>query len=182
MKAYAMLDCSDPFQREALRFTFIDPVGLGQNVASFMHLKDYDEELVTSKTWTEPQHIERRLLDLTEHIETVIQTYLRGKYNTIEEYNRDAGEVAEPYQVLVVMDFPVNFSETAARRLVSIMQNGPRCGVYAVVMVDQNKMGGSRLHGFNPNDLATVSTVVAWNRQRKCFVSENNSDFTNCHV
>jgi energy-coupling factor transporter ATP-binding protein EcfA2 len=115
-------------------------------------------------------------LDLTEHIETVIQTYLRSKYNTIEEYNKEAGEVAEPYQVLVVMDFPVNFSEAAARRLVSIMQNGPRCGVYAVVMMDQNKMQSSRLHGFNPNDLATVSTVIAWNGQRKCFVWEDGSD------
>ncbi|MGB0383844.1 MAG: FtsK/SpoIIIE domain-containing protein [Ardenticatenaceae bacterium] len=165
-----------------LRFTFIDPVGLGQNVAAFMHLKDYDEELITSKTWTEPQHIEQRLLDLTEHIETVIQTYLRSKYNTIEEYNKEAGEVAEPYQVLVVMDFPVNFSETAARRLVSIMQNGPRCGVYAVVMVDQNKMGGSKLYNFNLNDLANVSTVIAWNGQRQCFVWENDSDFANCQL
>lgn len=30
-----------------LRFTFLDPVGLGQNVAPFMHLADYDEALVT---------------------------------------------------------------------------------------------------------------------------------------
>nr|MBA3531595.1 hypothetical protein [Ardenticatenales bacterium] len=43
-----------------LRFVFLDPVGLGQNVAAFMHLSDHDEALVTGKAWTEPQHIEQR--------------------------------------------------------------------------------------------------------------------------
>ena len=97
-----------------LRFTFIDPVGLGQNAAPFMHLADYDEQLVTGKAWSEPQHIEQRLADLTEHMENVIQQYLRNQYATIEDYNAQAGEIAEPYRVLVVFDFPVNFSETAA--------------------------------------------------------------------
>ena len=55
-----------------LRFTFIDPVGLGQNAAPFMHLADYDEQLVTGGAWSEPQHIEQRLADLTEHVENVI--------------------------------------------------------------------------------------------------------------
>ena len=37
-----------------VRFTIIDPVGLGENFAAFMHLADYDEPLVTSRIWTEP--------------------------------------------------------------------------------------------------------------------------------
>ena len=37
-----------------VRFTIIDPVGLGDNFAAFMHLADYDEALVTSRIWTEP--------------------------------------------------------------------------------------------------------------------------------
>ena len=38
-----------------VRFTIIDPVGLGENFAAFMHLADHDEKLVTSQIWTEPQ-------------------------------------------------------------------------------------------------------------------------------
>ena len=97
-----------------VRFTIIDPVGLGENFAAFMHLADYDELLVTSRIWTEPPHIEQRLTDLTEHMENVIQKYLRNEFETIEEYNAMAGEVAEPFRVLVVANFPANFSETAA--------------------------------------------------------------------
>jgi CxxC-x17-CxxC domain-containing protein len=119
-----------------LRFTLIDPVGLGQSMAAFMNLADYDEALVGGKIWTEPQHIEEQLARLTEHMEIVIQKFLRDKYPTIEDYNTEAGEVAEPYRVLVVVNFPVNFTESAARRLVSIALNGPRCGVYTIITID----------------------------------------------
>jgi S-DNA-T family DNA segregation ATPase FtsK/SpoIIIE len=140
-----------------LRFTFIDPVGMGNHVTPFLHLKDYDEQLITGQAWSEPSHIEQRLADLTEHIGNVIQQYLRNQYATIEDYNVHAGEIAEPYHVLVVFDFPVNFSETAARRLVSIVQHGPRCGVYTVIQIAPNK---SLPYGFNLNDLTQHTEVI----------------------
>jgi hypothetical protein len=146
-----------------LRFTFIDPVGLGDNVAAFMPLGDYDKDLITSKAWTEPQHIEKRLAEMTEHMETVIQKFLRKKFPTIEAYNDEAGEVAEPYRILVVVDFPVNFSEASARRLVSIAQNGPRCGVHTYVVMDTSK---PKPHGFNIEDLEHVATVISYDSNR----------------
>jgi len=145
------------------RFVFLDPVGLGQNVAPFMHLADYDEQLITGKTWTGAQQIEQRLIDLTEHIENVIQKYLRNQYATIEEYNSEAGEIAEPYRFLVVLDFPVNFSEAAARRLVSIAQNGPRCGVYPLVVADTEQ---NLPYNFNMADLKQQMSVFTWNGER----------------
>ena len=41
-----------------LRFTILDPVGLGESFAGFMHLADFDELLVTKRIWTEPDQIE----------------------------------------------------------------------------------------------------------------------------
>ncbi|APW58676.1 FtsK/SpoIIIE domain-containing protein [Paludisphaera borealis] len=119
-----------------VRFTIFDPVGLGENFAAFMHLADYQELLVTSRIWTEARDFEQRLTDLSEHMENVIQKYLRNEFATIEEYNVHAGEVAEPFRVLVVANFPVNFNETAARRLQSIVASGARCGVYALISAD----------------------------------------------
>src|SRR5205085_4514885 len=81
-----------------VRFTIIDPVGLGENFAAFMHLADHDEALVSSRIWTEPAHIEKQLTDLTVHMENVIQKYLRSQFQSIEDYNAQAGEVAEPYR------------------------------------------------------------------------------------
>jgi hypothetical protein len=146
-----------------VRFTIVDPVGLGQNFASFMHLADHDELLVTSRIWTEAQHIEQRLMDLTAHMENVIQKYLRNRYETITDYNVEAGEVAEPFRVLVVANFPANFSDEAARRLISICQSGPRCGVSTLITVD------TRLplpRGFDLADLEQASVNLAWNDGR----------------
>lgn len=142
-----------------VRFTILDPVGLGDNFAAFMHLADYDELLITSRIWTEQNHIEHRLSDLTEHMENVFQKYLRNEFRSIQEYNVHAGEVAEPYHILVVANFPANFSEAAARRLVSIATSGPRCGVFLLASVDTKL----RLPlNFDLHDLATNATVFDW--------------------
>ncbi|MEX2315893.1 MAG: hypothetical protein WD669_01990, partial [Pirellulales bacterium] len=122
-----------------VRFTILDPIGLGESFASFMHLADFDELLIASRIWTDSRQIEEQLTRLTAHMETVLQKYLRNEFATIHEYNAQAGEVAEPFQVLVVANFPANFSEAAARKLVSIATSGPRCGVYTLVSVDRKQ-------------------------------------------
>lgn len=127
------------FPPGSLKFVFIDPLGLGRSVAPLLHLGDYDDALIGGKVWTEPSHIEARLADLTEHIELVIQKYLRGQYSTIEEHNVDAGEVAEAYRVLVVLNFPQGFTDASVRRLSSIVANGPRCGVYPLILHDTSR-------------------------------------------
>ncbi len=119
-----------------VRFTMIDPVGLGESFAGFMHLADYDEALVGARIWTETEQIEKRLNDLTEHMETVIQKYLRNEFQTIDEYNAQAGELAEPYRFLVVSDFPHGFEGDSYRRLASIAASGARCGVYVLILRD----------------------------------------------
>lgn len=142
-----------------VRFTIFDPVGLGVNFNAFMHLADYDELLITSRIWTEPSHIEKKLADLTEHMETVLQTYLRNEFATIDEYNQFAGEVAEPYRVLVVANFPVNFTDIALRRLASIAEGGQRCGVHLLLSFDQSQ---ELPRGFNPADVEKHATVLEW--------------------
>lgn len=141
------------------RFVIVDPVGLGQNFAAFMHLADYDEQMVASRIWTETPHIEHRLADLTLHMENVIQKYLRNQYESIMDYNAQAGEVAEPFRVLVVANFPVNFSPEAIRRLLSIMQSGPRCGVLTLVSVDTHV---PLPKGFDLADLEAHSANFVW--------------------
>ncbi len=119
-----------------IRLTLYDPVGIGQTFAGFMHLADHEEAGVLERVWTEPRHLEQKLADITEHMEKVIQTYLRNEYATIDEYNQAAGQIAEPYHILVLTDFPEGISEAAARRLASILASGPRCGVFACVLHD----------------------------------------------
>ncbi len=120
-----------------LSFTIFDPVGLGQNFSSIMHLADYEAGSINSRIWTQPAQFEEKLAELNEHMEKIIQMYLRNEYATIAEYNEQAGSVAEKYHFLVIASFPVNFTDSAARRLRNIAASGARCGVFTLVHWDQ---------------------------------------------
>jgi ABC-type polar amino acid transport system ATPase subunit len=157
-----------------LRFTLVDPVGLGENFAAFMHLADYNEALVTSRIWTDPKHIEQRLADISEHMENVIQKYLRNQFDSIEAYNREAGEIAEPYRFLVIANFPANFTEAAQRRLLSIATSGPRCGVYTIIMVDSQAPLPA---GLSLADLERASATLVWQADRFVWRDERFGPF-----
>jgi DNA segregation ATPase FtsK/SpoIIIE, S-DNA-T family len=137
-----------------LKLILMDPIGLGANVAGFMNLP---EQIIGNKAWTEPQHIEQRLADLSSYMENVIQKYLRNDYKTMEEYNQYAGEVAEPYRFLCVINFPANFTDASAKRLVSIASNGPRAGVYLIGTIDADLPFP---YGFNLPDLLRTGSVI----------------------
>ena len=117
-------------------FTLIDPVGLGKDFAGLMHLGDYEETLIQGRIWTQTAQIEERLAEINEHIEKVIQMYLRNEFATLDEYNRQADTVAEKHRFVVISGFPASFSETASRRLLSIATSGARCGVYLLLHRD----------------------------------------------
>ncbi len=116
-----------------LQFTLIDPAGLGQSFSAMMHLADFDELLIDSRIWTDSSQIRERLQKVTEHMENVFQTYLRSEFETLEDYNAAAGEVAEPYHFVVIAGFPVGFTEESCRHLAGILTSGARCGVHVLM-------------------------------------------------
>ena len=163
-----------------LRLLLIDPVGLGQNLAAFIPSRDFLErladttkagdgilittdqfrqEMAGGKVWTEAQDIEKRLEELSGVLEDIVQENLRNLYADINEYNLNAGDFAKPYRLVSVVNFPVGFSENAARRLVSICSNGPRCGVYTILTWDTDQ---KLPYNFNPADLESTAHVVEW--------------------
>ncbi len=147
-----------------VRCTIIDPVGRGENFAAFMHLADHEEALIHSRIWTEPSHIEQRLADLTGHMENVLQKYLRNQFETLAEYNEQAGEVAEPFRFLVVADFPVNFTPDACRRLISLASAGARCGIYTF---DHARREAVRCRkAIDRADLERACTCLDWQGDR----------------
>jgi Sec-independent protein translocase protein TatA len=147
--------CTTPPGKVA--FTILDPVGLGQNFAGVMHLGDYEETLINRRIWTQRDQIEERLQELNDHIEKVIQMYLRNEYETITQYNEQAGSTAEKYHFLVVADFPNGFSDVAARRLQSIAVSGPRCGVFTLIHWDKRAVNPD---GFGPDELRKSSVCI----------------------
>lgn len=157
----AMLRILTALPPGSARFTIIDPVGLGEGFAAFMHLADEAEHLIGERIWTDGRHIEQRLTDLCEHMETVIQKFLRNEFANLDEYNRQAGEIAEPYRFLVLCDFPANVSEIAARRLASIVNSGARCGVFTIILRDTRQ---AIPVGIDLQDIRTRSLCLRWDQ------------------
>ena len=152
-----------------LSFTIIDPVGLGDGFSGLMHLADYDESLINSRIWTQSQQIEARLGDLNDHIEKVIQMYLRNEFASITEYNIQAGKIAEKYHFVVIADFPANFSETAAKRLLSIANSGARCGVYLLMHWDRKRAAPQ---DFDPSQVREHSLRIVGKKSGKLHLED----------
>src|SRR6185436_7638201 len=94
------------------------------------------------------------------------QKYLRNEFASIQEYNEFAGEVAEPYQILVIANFPANFSEESVRRLLSIANSGARCGVYTLISID-TRMNMPR--NLDVADLEAQAATLVWDNGQKRF-------------
>ena len=140
-----------------MRLTFFDPVGLGQSVAEFLGLAEFDPDLVGGKVWSAPADLAAQLAELTAHVELVIQKYLRTTYETIDEFNAAAGETAEPYRYLVACDFPTGFTDETFGRLKSIMANGPRCGVRTLLLTSRAVTPG---YGVDPAQIDGVARRI----------------------
>ena len=125
-----------------VHFTFADPVALGSSFAMFGRLVDANDrtnEVINGQIWSSPSDIEEKLKGMTNHISTVTQRYLQGRYRNIFEYNEAAQQNAEAYQVLVVMDYPAGMSDQSLRYLEQIVNSGPKCGVFTLIFRNESQ-------------------------------------------
>lgn len=150
-----------------INFTFFDPITLGETFASFTRLVEVDDltsKVINGKIWTSEEDIEDKLRIATDHIANVTQRCLQGQYDNIQQYNIEAGQNAEPYQVLMVMDFPAGFNENSLRLMEQIITTGPKCGVYTVLLKSAEqyaKVDEKKLKPLVNSIMSNVSGFVA---------------------
>ncbi len=127
----------------AARFSFIDPKGMGEPVAPFLGLAEYDAELVAGGALTLDTEIEELLAELTRHVERVTTRHLQGRFASLDELHRSTGEIVEPYRYLVVFDHPTGFTDRSLGLLRALVESGARCGV-TVIVVGEGASRGRR--------------------------------------
>lgn len=113
----------------------------GGNSAKFLFgLGDSADRIIGDRVKTSDRELSELLQSTEEHITFVTQRFLQGEHKSLTEYNRAAGEVAEPYRLLVLYDFPSGFARGGHRdedqldRLNKIIRNGPRTGVFTILV------------------------------------------------
>lgn len=111
-----------------LLITLVDPLGAA------------DAALANAcEVWSSAQEIEQGLESVSVEMLELAKRYLDGRYATMEEYYAAGAGIAEPYRLLVILDFPAGWSETSGNQLREILTVGPACGVYALVALDRER-------------------------------------------
>jgi hypothetical protein len=144
--------------RGAIEVRFADPAGLGNYVAPFMQLREYDKSIIHAEVAVSEPDIDTATTELISRIGTVNASYLKGKFGTIEEHNLEAGEVAVAYRLLVAVGYPINFSQRAVDNICNIAKSGAKAGVFVVVLHDADR---ALPHGV---DDASLKAAAHWIR------------------
>ena len=84
----------------------------------------------------------RLLNTMSVHIENVIQNLLKGDIANLAEYNNGKSN-KEPYHLIVLKDIPIGFGNDVWWKLTEIMRNGPRAGVFVVMMANEEVANSS---------------------------------------
>ncbi len=116
------------------RLVMLDPLAVGDTFP----FKRLPESIRGQTVYTETHEIRDQMQELIEHLRRVTTTYLSSDYDTIEDYNVDAGAIVEPYRVLAVADFPTRFDNEAITRLISLAQKGVKTGIYLLIHVNRD--------------------------------------------
>ena len=155
-----------------LRLSLADPLGMGVHLSAFLRLPDAVRNVGAERRSapaapiaTRPEEIARQVQALETHLESVLQTRLQNLYPDVEAYNAQAGELAVPYHVFALADFPAGCDERTAAGLVRLAHNGPRAGVY--LLLTWNEMVRTKdfsslpfPRDFDPQALLGAGTVI----------------------
>lgn len=122
----------------SVTFSVYDPKTMGDFVKYLYPLGD-KLELILGKggVRSTPNQLQAMLEETEQHIGVINQKYLAGKYQSLVDYNKDAGVSFEPYRVLVINDNPASWAASYRHELVNqlerIIDAGSRCGVFVIV-------------------------------------------------
>lgn len=117
----------------------VDPTKLGSSLNFLYGLGQIGEKIYGNKVWNVTD-VGQLLIQLENHVAFITQKYLQGNHKTLTEYNREAGEVAEPYRAILLFDHPNAFTrdgqgwdQESLKRLQRLTQAGRRAGVFFFV-------------------------------------------------
>lgn len=132
-----------------LKLNVFDPQRLGDSVKYVFDLGESATKVIGDKVRSTSRELHELLDSVEAHLTFVTQKYLAAQHKTLHEYNIAAGEVAEPYRVLLLFDYPHGFERAgggvdhdAVAQLEKIIKAGPRCGVYTLVVSERGGPAG----------------------------------------
>lgn len=112
-----------------------DGTGQGSHLIDLLGLSS---RITGGNIMTEPEELRRTLAQMKSEIPNVVQKVLGYRYQgkTLADYNREAGELARPYQLLIIADFPHTLTAEMCESIEQLLQNGRQAGIFIMLNVD----------------------------------------------
>jgi hypothetical protein len=131
-----------------VELTLIDPLQLGQSVEPFLPLLKVAQLVPQGHVLTRSDEIETALGKLTDEVEDIIQHRFNDKASNWSEYNTINVDTPLPYKVVLFFDVPEQISDKSLWFLGRLYENGPRCGVLPIIVIDGQRMEDRRYEKF----------------------------------
>lgn len=112
-----------------IKLILFDPIEQGAFFSSFHGIH---REVSGGVVYYSEEELNDILDALLRQIAMVVQKLLQNKYESLEEYNAENADVAEPLKLVVLRDFPSNFSQDQSMKLNQIMGSAAKCGIYFI--------------------------------------------------
>lgn len=109
-----------------------DPKDLG-GTSNMLKMLDRHVYTICART----VEMQSQLSMLDRYVEDVVQNMLLGPYTSLSVYNKGK-EKQEPYQIVVLKDFPYGITPDMAHTIQRVISNGIRAGVHFIFMVNDD--------------------------------------------
>lgn len=116
-----------------VKFTFVDPLELGESFRYFTNLMDLDVDVIDKKVYITKHDLLTVLDKAISHISHVIQNVLRDSYNDLHEFN-SVSSTKVPYEFIIIRDFQMLCDDKEIlQKLNVVLDKGVKCGVYVII-------------------------------------------------
>ena len=98
------------------------------------------------------EEVRKRFRQLVEQMAVVM-----GRYGNLAAYNSRHKEIVTPYEIVVLNCYPNNY-DSFLKELLPLFENGPRCGIYFIVMnnTDYSLLNTTERHLLQTDNYQTI--------------------------
>lgn len=140
------------------KFTLYDGTNLGANLIA---LSSLSPKIKGENILTDPDELRRALATIKNDIPNIIQKVLGHCYlgKSLIEYNADADELAKPYHVLMIADYPNSLSKEHCESIERIVRTGKQAGIFVIMNLDMSYKA-NHSYDYTPNALLDMMTTI----------------------
>ena len=141
-----------------VKFLFCDPdsTGVFSVFRDIGKIKDDVDDSISCEYAGSADSITKKLDSICTEIDYIVNKVIRGTTTTLFDHNRDNEFNSMPYRFVMLMDFPRNMTPMSLSSLRSILKNGPRCGIFTVLV----NIGGEALSFLDEKMQVVVKEIV----------------------